>query len=64
VSTARRAIRDEADKQGTIGLGWSLVGLNLIYLAYVAALVKRFGNWGHQMWELPNPVKPNSEFVH
>ena len=52
----------QADEKGTMGLGWSLVGLNLIYLGYLAYLVPKYGNWATEMYHIPPRTLPNAEF--
>jgi len=39
--------------RGTMGLGWSSVGLNLIYLGFLAALVKKHGAWSDDLYNIP-----------
>jgi hypothetical protein len=47
-----------------MGLGWSLVGLCLIYLGYLAVLVRKYGNWATEMYHIPARKVVNSEFQH
>ncbi len=42
--------------QGVEGLGFSLVGIDLIYLGFLAALVSKWGTWNDDLYNLP-PIK-------
>ena len=47
--------------QGTVGLGFALVGLDLIYLGYLAALVSKHGAWGKDMYNTPERKLANAD---
>ncbi|KAI9632505.1 uncharacterized protein MKK02DRAFT_30300 [Dioszegia hungarica] len=47
--------------KGTMGLGWSTFGLQLIYLGFLAYLVKGHGNWNEQLWNIPYVPAANAD---
>lgn len=55
------SVKTGTDVKGTMGLGWSLVGLNLIYLIYLAVFVPKHGNWSTEMHHIPPRVVGNAE---
>jgi hypothetical protein len=44
-----------------MGLGWSTFGLQLIYLGFLAYLVKGHGNWNEQLWNIPYVPAANAD---
>jgi hypothetical protein len=44
-----------------MGLGWSLFGLDMIAIAYIAVLVSKHGSWGDILAELPPKPRPNAD---
>jgi len=47
--------------RGTMGLGFALLGVDLIYVGYVVALVTKFGAWTDEMAQLPPVKAPNAD---
>jgi hypothetical protein len=45
-----------------MGLGWSLFGLNLIFIGLIAALVSSsHGRWSEPLWNTPERIHPNAD---
>ncbi|KAK1927444.1 hypothetical protein DB88DRAFT_478074 [Papiliotrema laurentii] len=47
--------------RGTMGLAWAMVGLNLFYLCYLAALVSKHGRWSDDLWNIPARRHANAD---
>lgn len=47
--------------RGTAGLGFSLAGLDLIYIGWLAALVSKHGNWGRDLYNIPERKAANAD---
>ncbi|ORX33633.1 hypothetical protein BD324DRAFT_638967 [Kockovaella imperatae] len=47
--------------RGTVGLGFALVGLDLIYIGYLAALVSKYGAWGKDLYNIPERKLANAD---
>ena len=47
--------------QGSLGLGWSTVGLQIVYLCFVPFLVKKYGAFTEQMWNIPYVPAANAD---
>jgi len=47
--------------RGTMGLGWALIGFDLIYMGYLTALVSTSGSWQDEMVNIPPKPAPNAD---
>jgi hypothetical protein len=44
-----------------MGLAYALVGLNLIYLGFLAMLVSKHGKWSRDMYNIPERRLANAD---
>jgi len=47
--------------RGTMGLGWALIGFDLIYVGFLAALVSSSGKWQDELTNIPPKLAPNAD---
>jgi len=47
--------------RGVMGLGWSLAGLSLIYMAYVFVIAKKHANLGADLYNIPPRKLANAD---
>jgi len=60
-STASNVSDCRGVMRGTMGLGWALIGFDLIYIGFLAALVSRSGTWGDELANIPAVIAPNAD---